>query len=603
MKRFLLSAFVICAVMGVKAQQRTCGTTEYLQIMKQNFPEIEENRQSIETYTNDFVAAHANEKGTNAVITIPVVVHVVYQNSAENISDARVFSQIAVLNEDFRRLNADASNTPGAFAGVAADSEIEFCLATIDPSGNPTTGITRTSTNVSTFSIQSDNVKFTSQGGINAWPRNDYLNIWVCDLGNGLLGYAIPPGGPAAYDGVVIGYQYFGRNLGAQAPYNLGRTATHEVGHWLNLEHIWGDDGGSCSGSDQVSDTPNQAGENGGCPSFPRTDACSPNNPGVMFMNYMDYVNDNCMNLFTNGQKTRMRAALNGPRSSILSSTKCSGGGGGGTGSCDTVGNFTSGDQLIEYVVENNGGFVGGSNNYQDKSKAERFAGVPSNKIISKALMFFSEASGYTGSSKVTATIWSNSGVLPGSELANTDILLSAIAPSISGNTFHTVNFPSAIPAPSTFFCGIKVYYTDNSKVALYTSTDGDQVPPTAHEQFSDNSWHRFDESNSWQLDVSLAVFPVLCDVTLGTEEIMVPSVKIFPNPTTGMIQVLIPGNETTAQIRIFDMMGRLIQADVSNGDYNQQKYVDLSGQVDGIYFVEVIAGTHKTVEKIILRK
>ncbi|MCB9273605.1 MAG: T9SS type A sorting domain-containing protein [Lewinellaceae bacterium] len=262
----------------------------------------------------------------NGVITIPVVVHVVYNTTAENISDAQVQSQITVLNADFRRLNADASSTPSMFASVAADAEVQFCLASVDPSGNPTTGITRTSTTRTSFS-SNDYVKFNSTGGKDAWPAGSYLNLWVCDLSSTLLGYAQFPGGSAATDGVVIDYAYFGTIGTATPPFHLGRTATHEVGHWLNLRHIWGD--GGCSVDDFVSDTPLAGAANytaSPC-TFPGPNSC---NSGTgdqpdMFQNYMDYSDDACMNLFTQGQKTRMRALFDtgGARVSLLSSNGC----------------------------------------------------------------------------------------------------------------------------------------------------------------------------------------------------------------------------------------------------------------------------------------
>ena len=158
------------------------------------------------------------------------------------------------------------------------------------------------------------------------WPNDDYLNIWVCNIQSGLLGYASPPSNWIGDgDGLVIGYQYFGRTGTVQSPYNKGRTATHEIGHWLNLDHVWGG-WGSC-GNDQVSDTPKQESENYSCPAFPlHPNACSTTNAnGDMFMNYMDYTNDACMNLFTNGQKTRMLAAINQYRPNMLNHDLCTG--------------------------------------------------------------------------------------------------------------------------------------------------------------------------------------------------------------------------------------------------------------------------------------
>lgn len=250
------------------------------------------------------------------MVTIPVVVHVVYRTAEENISDAQIQSQMQVLNDDFRRLNSDANNT----WSQAADAEIEFCLATVDPNGNPTNGITRTSTTVNGFGTN-DAVKFTSQGGIDAWPRDSYLNFWVCNIGGGILGYAQFPGGAAATDGVVNDYRYTGTNGTATAPFNLGRTATHEVGHWLNLRHIWGD--GGCGVDDFVADTPESDAPNYGCAAG-HTSCGSAD----MIENYMDYSNDACMNLFTQGQKTRMQAlfAPGGFRASLLSSNGCGSG-------------------------------------------------------------------------------------------------------------------------------------------------------------------------------------------------------------------------------------------------------------------------------------
>jgi len=294
--------------------QRNCGAMDHLEQLKEDFPELEEQMREIEKMTQQFI--NNPEKEVNGIITIPVVVHVVYNNATENISTSQINSQLTVLTDDFRRMNSDAN---GSWP-QASDTEIEFCLASIDPQGNSTSGITRTSTSVTSFSTN-DNMKFNSSGGKDAWPTQDYLNIWVCDLENGLLGYAQFPGGPANTDGVVVDYQYFGTTGTATAPFDLGRTCTHEVGHWLNLYHIWGD--GPCSADDLVGDTPNSDNPNYGCP-------LNHNSCGTLDMvaNYMDYTDDSCMNLYTTGQKTRMRALFepNGFRASLLSSGGCGSG-------------------------------------------------------------------------------------------------------------------------------------------------------------------------------------------------------------------------------------------------------------------------------------
>lgn len=322
-KLFLLIAIIAMASNGFAQQPiRDCGTTGYMNELFQQDPGYKIRLQQIEEFTQNWIKN--NPEGTRTVVTIPVVVHVVHNNATENISDAQVLSNIDVLNEDFRRLNADASSTPAAFQGVAADCEIEFCMAARDPNGNATNGITRTSTTKTSFTTN-NNVKFNSQGGENAWDRNSYLNIWVCDLSGFTIGYAQFPGGPANTDGVVIDHTAYGTTGTAAFPFNKGRTATHEVGHWLNLFHIWGDDGTGCFGSDQVADTPNQADETYNCPLPTIRISCSNGPNGDMYMNYMDYVNDACMNLFTLGQKSRMQAlfAPGASRDDIVNSQGC----------------------------------------------------------------------------------------------------------------------------------------------------------------------------------------------------------------------------------------------------------------------------------------
>ncbi len=318
-KNYLLSlAFMLLITGSTYAQSiRNCGTMQHLHDQEMNDPGLSTRMENIERETKQWIGQGNVNKGT-VVVTIPVVVHVVYNTSSQNISDAQINSQIAILNQDFRKLNADISIVPSAFSGLAADCEIQFCLAQRDPNGNATNGIVRKSTTVTSFS-SNDNIKRNANGGSDPWNTSAYLNIWVGNLSGGLLGYAQFPGGSAATDGVVILYTAFGNTGVAAAPFNKGRTATHEIGHWLNLRHIWGD---ATCGNDQVSDTPTQQTANYGCPSFPHV-TCSNGPNGDMFMNYMDYTDDACMVMFSAGQKTRMLASLNTTRASLLSSLGC----------------------------------------------------------------------------------------------------------------------------------------------------------------------------------------------------------------------------------------------------------------------------------------
>ncbi len=280
-------------------------------------PKMTQRMGFIEKQTQSFVGkVRANPaQRSQMVVTIPVVFHVLYNTAAENISEAQILSQLQILNEDFRRLNADQDNV----WAQAADTQIEFCLATQDPQGNPTDGILRVSTNVTSFGTN-DAMKFTSQGGSDAWPASDYMNFWVCDLGSSLLGYAQFPGGPADTDGIVCNYTATGNTGTAQGPFDLGRTATHEVGHYLNLRHIWGD--GGCGVDDFVADTPEDDGANYGCA---LGSASCVAGTSAMVQNYMDYSDDACMNLFTQGQSDRMNAlfAPGGARASLVSSAGC----------------------------------------------------------------------------------------------------------------------------------------------------------------------------------------------------------------------------------------------------------------------------------------
>ena len=306
--------------------RRVCATDEVNERLLRSVPGYAEARSEIENRTSR-VLAFGGAVLREGCTEIPVVVHVVHRTSTENISDAQIQSQIDVLNADFRATNADRSSTPGVFQPLVADARISFRLATTDPDGNPTNGITRRSTTNTSFTSSTDNVKSASSGGTNPWPSDRYLNIWTCGnlrsgSGQSLLGYAQFPGGPAATDGVVCLHSAFGTTGTAAAPFNLGRTATHEIGHWLNLRHIWGDDGTGCTGDDFVADTPNAAGPNYGTPTFPHV-TCGNGPDGDLFMNYMDYTDDVAMFMFTHGQVARMQATLDGPRSSIGTTGPC----------------------------------------------------------------------------------------------------------------------------------------------------------------------------------------------------------------------------------------------------------------------------------------
>jgi Pregnancy-associated plasma protein-A len=295
-------------------KRRQCGTMVVDAKLAEQFAGYRRTQERIEQGIRRSIISGLAQKTVRKLITIPTVVHVVYKRPAENISDAQVKSQIAVLNKDFRATNPDKSKVPPVWKSLVADANVKFALAKKDPKGKASTGITRTQTTRDSFGT-GNAVKKATQGGADAWPTDRYLNIWVCNLAESLLGYAQFPGGPAATDGVVILYTAFGTSGVAAVPFNLGQTATHEVGHWLNLRHIWGDRN-DCGGTDFCTDTPNQQLPNTGKPTFPHM-TCNNGPNGDMFMNYMDYVDDDTMFMFTATQVTRMNATLAGPRKKI----------------------------------------------------------------------------------------------------------------------------------------------------------------------------------------------------------------------------------------------------------------------------------------------
>ena len=301
-----------------------CSTIEYIDYKKSIDPMLEQRMANDEKELQQYIADNSSYKTTGTVV-IPVVVHVVYNTSTENISDAQIRSQIDVLNEDYSRTNADTTNTPSAWKAIAGDPGIQFCLASRDADGNWTNGIVRKHTTKTGFSPGSNDVHFSSNGGDDAWDVSQYFNIWVCNLQGGAAGFSEPPSTThSSTFGPVILYKCFGRTGTLLSAYSKGRTTTHEVGHCFALYHIWGDDGGGCDGDDYCADTPGQTNyTSSSSPVFPRTDACSPSGNGVMFMNFMDYTQDKYLNMFTKVQAERINKALDKFYPSLKTSNGC----------------------------------------------------------------------------------------------------------------------------------------------------------------------------------------------------------------------------------------------------------------------------------------
>lgn len=336
MLRLLIILPLLSIVLIGKAQKR-CGTVEYMQ-MQRKLGKIRQTDEEFEQWLatqSRYLLRQQQARQQAGPYRIPVVVHIIHNGepvgTGTNISDAQILSQLDVINKDFNRLNADATNTPPEFAAVAGSMDIEFVLALRDPFGLPTTGIVRVNGGRSSWLVSQEN-EFKA---LSYWPAEDYLNIWVLNLSGGFIGYAQFPvsnlpgledyqNGVAATDGVVIHYKAFGSSdygsFDLEPAFNKGRTLTHELGHFFGLRHIWGDQ--TC-GTDYVDDTPEQRNETVGCPAHPSATTCT-TTINKMFQNYLDYTNDACMNLFTQGQVQRMQLILDNPavprRNSLLNS-------------------------------------------------------------------------------------------------------------------------------------------------------------------------------------------------------------------------------------------------------------------------------------------
>jgi hypothetical protein len=549
---------------------RQCSTMEVLDRQLAADPSYAARLQAINQQAEVYAARKASnptQKTSSAVIvTIPVVVHVLYNTAAQNLSDAQVQSQIDVLNADFHKLNADRSKVPSAFSALIGDAGIQFVLAKRDPSGNATTGIIHKSTTATSFD-DTDKMKYSSSGGDNAWPAGSYLNLWVCNLGGGLLGYAQFPGGAAATDGVAILYSAFGNGGSAASPYNLGRTATHEVGHWLNLRHIWGD--ANC-GNDQVTDTPTQQTSNYGCPSFPHQ-TCSNGANGDMFMNYMDYVDDACMQMFSSGQGDRMDAlfASGGSRAALLTSqggVAPSGSGGGTTPPpttvtyCASQGGSTA-YEFIDYVKLGTGiaRTSGADGGYYNGTASTASVAAGSSQTISFSAGF--SGSAYSEYFKVYAD-WNQDGDF----LDTGETLVSAAASTSTATRTGTFTVPTTAKSGPT---RLRVVMSDASA----TSSCGS---------------YSYGETEDYTISVTGGA-----RLAAGTD-----AYSIYPNPAADVLNIHRPASADASavlSVHVYDLRGAEVQGIVLTDD--QLRIGNLS---QGVYQLTIGDGTTTSHQRFV---
>jgi hypothetical protein len=639
MKQLALSTLLLLSFIPSFAQ-RNCASMDVLEHDLATDPGMAMRMEAIENHTQHYVQSG----GTNerVVITIPVVFHIIHNGdavgSSENLSTTYINAQLDQLNKDFRKQNADVSSVPSAFAGLAADSEIQFCLAQRTPAGAATTGINRY--NYNTASPSTSYIDGTIKPAT-IWDRTKYLNIWTANLGGGLLGYATFPGGTSTKDGVVV----LASSVGSVATPNpsggsfgKGRTATHEVGHWLNLRHIWGD---SNCGNDQVSDTPTQQTSNGGCPSYPHV-TCSNGPSGDMFMNYMDYVNDGCMVMFSTGQKNRMKAlfATGGSRVSLVTSNGCTPPG--GTGTCGTPSglgssSITSSSATVSWAA------VSGATSYNVQYKTSAATSWTTLSTASTSLNL-------TGLSASTTYNWQVATVCSGTSSAYVAGSNFTTLASGGGGTCtafepnETSSAAAVLPLNTTstaFICtstDIDWYRFTTTSTATKVRVQMTSVPAdydmklynssstllgtsensnTNDEQLivnatSTNTYYLrvygyggvFSSTDSYLLNVATSASNFR---TTGLENAQneISEISLFPNPSNDKVNIsFISTAENNLTITVFDVSGRQIisqQATTTEGQNNLG--LDVSQLQTGFYFVQVDNGSMRQQNRLVIAR
>jgi hypothetical protein len=325
MKKTLLCILTIMISLSNYAQNlneiHKCAQQHHSDSIHNIFPNTDQIVRQNEMDLIHWIQNTKNSPKTQSITTIPVVFHVLYNTDKQNLPTDQILAQLGALNRDFRRQNPDTILTPSRFKSISVDTEIEFCLATQKPDGQPTDGIIRKQTNIP--SIGTTNKYYQpAQGGSQIWDPRYYLNIWICEINDTLLGFTYLPGeAQPNFDGVVLNYKICGDQSYIPAPFNMGRTLVHEVGHWLNLKHLWGPQEG-CQFDDGIADTPSQWKPNSRCPNTIVL-TCNNGPNGDMWVNYMDYTYDQCQTAFTYGQKNRMLGTLNTSRKLLNSSLGC----------------------------------------------------------------------------------------------------------------------------------------------------------------------------------------------------------------------------------------------------------------------------------------
>ena len=599
----LLVIFVIFLNFECYSQLR-CGTMERYKFEIYNNPDYQNTRQILENKIQKW-----QENYNNNSYIIPVVFHVIYENESENISTEKLLSQLDILNKDFNRNNIDANQTPEMFQNFAADCNISFCLAQRTPNNDVSTGITYTQTNINSFSLYDNRIFHDSLGGKTIWNSNKYLNIYVCDLTNA-LGFSSFPGSNPMRDAVVINYENIG-NIGITPPFNKGRTGTHEVGHWFNLLHIWGD--GNC-GNDLVEDTPIQENENYGCPSHP-SPTC--NNNGDMFQNFMDYTDDGCMNLFTNGQKNRMHATINNLRSELINSQGCH-------LPYEDIGinenispfnnqefcgkeiniitslfNFSNkpifSSEIYYQIDNNNFQMIEWNGNLLPNSSIEINLGLENLEIGDHTLKIYSSSpNGFRDLNTSNDTIIINFKIIDGN-LFEFEIITDNYADE---NHWEIINSNNEIITSENQLISNSInYFTFCQEIdSCYTLIIYDNYDDGICCEFGNGYIIANDQIISGNFNSQINID--LCSTISIKENEKKSRITLFPNPTSNWLNI--KSDENIVSIRIYDLLGRIVFNKNCNSKLDK---LNLQSINNGKYFIQIITQNNfNFFEKIIIK-
>lgn len=661
---FILSfSLAIIANAQNKPAKRTCGSEA---------PSKEWN-DWFNAKVEEFKQTNVSQKNQNVNYTIPVIFHVIHGGQSvgtfPNISQAQINSQIKILNDDFAGtgLNAGNISSTGFSPSLISNCNVNFCLAEKNPSGNSLSekGIERLNYNTNSWANPTSFTTITNfrnyiESTIKAntiWDPTRYLNIWITDVNAavGLLGYATFPSGTAltglssglgtaTTDGVWCWTKSIGDVGTLSPPYDKGRTATHEIGHWLGLRHIWGD--ASC-GNDFCTDTPTQQQENTGCPTYPSV-SCSNGPNGDMFMNFMDYSNDLCLYMFTNDQRTRIQTAMAScpfrTQLTASSATLC----GAQSVVCSyTLSNFSITDSLANafgarratasatetFCAQGPGkaGYINGTNCYGDLEKAEfisasKYSTAVNPLITGVVVLFYQYATnGTDGTGNVNLNIYngSSAAAAPGALLGTTTENLATIAATTNTTSVtycgnpnlafgapvimpfkFTFAIPISAPASGGFFASVGIPGTANDTVAIFDKLTG--TTNTAWEKWSDNSWHDMKIAWGGNRNFNLAILPIIECGAVGVKEnsVLNNSINLFPNPSNGNFSVIttLP-NSQNLDVTVYNIFGQAVYSSKHQNVKQNVFEINLNDAATGIYFVEINNGKEKLVKKLILSK